>query len=127
VLKQTPVFWIWDKVEPITGFPAGTASDWSAAEQKELRDFLSDALDTKAKFLLTSRRDEQAWLGEMPRRVEAPPMPMQERLQRKRGLDHALLATLREGYVEPGGEAPTYVDYGPQAYARVRVRQSAAG
>jgi tetratricopeptide (TPR) repeat protein len=81
VLKQVPVLWIWDNVEPITGFPAGTPSEWSAAEQKELRDFLSDARDTKAKFLLTSRRDEQAWLGEIPRRVKVPPMPMQERLQ----------------------------------------------
>ncbi len=81
VLRQFPVLWIWDNVEPITGFPAGTPSDWSAAEQRELRDFLLEARETKAKFLLTSRRDEQAWLGEMPRRVEAPPMPMQERLQ----------------------------------------------
>ncbi len=81
VLGQIPVLWIWDNVEPISGFPAGTPSDWSAAEQQELRDFLADARETKAKFLLTSRRDEQAWLGEMPCRVMAPPMPMQERLQ----------------------------------------------
>ena len=76
VLRQIPVLWVWDNVEPITGFPAGTPSDWSEVEQKELRDFLSDARETKAKFLLTSRRDEQGWLGAMPRRVEAPPMPM---------------------------------------------------
>jgi tetratricopeptide (TPR) repeat protein len=81
VLRQIPVLWIWDNVEPITGFPAGTGSDWSAAEQRELRDFLSEARETKVKFLLTSRRDEQAWLGELPCRVAAPPMPMQERLQ----------------------------------------------
>jgi tetratricopeptide (TPR) repeat protein len=81
VLQQVPVLWIWDNVEPITGFPAGTASDWSATEQQELRAFLSAARDTKAKFLLTSRRDEAAWLGELPRRVEVPAMPMQERLQ----------------------------------------------
>ena len=81
VLRQVPVLWIWDNVEPITGFPVGTPSDLSEAEQKELCDFLADARETKAKFLLTSRRDEQAWLGETPRRVEAPPMPMQERLQ----------------------------------------------
>jgi hypothetical protein len=81
VLQQVPVLWIWDNVEPITGFPAGTASDWSAEEQRELRAFLSAARDTKAKFLLTSRRDEAAWLGELPRRVQLPAMPMQERLQ----------------------------------------------
>ena len=41
VLRRGPVLWIWDNVEPITGFPAGTQSDWSAAEQQELRDFIS--------------------------------------------------------------------------------------
>jgi hypothetical protein len=81
VLQQVPVLWIWDNVEPVTGFPAGTASEWSAAEQQELRAFLSAARETKAKFLLTSRRDEAAWLGELPRRVQVPGMPMQERLQ----------------------------------------------
>jgi tetratricopeptide (TPR) repeat protein len=81
VLQQVPVLWIWDNVEPVTGFPAGTASDWSIAEQQELRAFLSAARETKAKFLLTSRRDEAAWLGELPRRVLVPAMPMQERLQ----------------------------------------------
>jgi tetratricopeptide (TPR) repeat protein len=81
VLQQVPVLWIWDNVEPVTGFPAGTASDWSAAEQQELRAFLSAARETKAKFLLTSRRDEAAWLGELPRRVRVPAMPMQESLQ----------------------------------------------
>ena len=81
VLREVPVLWIWDNVEPVTGFPAGTPSDWNAAEQQELRTFLSEARETKAKFLLTSRRDEMAWLGELPRRVGVPDMPMQERLQ----------------------------------------------
>ncbi len=81
VLKKVPVLWIWDNVEPVTGFPAGTASEWSAAEQQELRAFLSAARETKAKFLLTSRRDEHAWLGDLARPVAVPPMPMQERLQ----------------------------------------------
>jgi tetratricopeptide (TPR) repeat protein len=81
ILSQIPVLWIWDNIEPVTGFPAGVKSDWNAAEQQELRAFLSAARDTKAKFLLTSRRDEQAWLGDLPCRVAVPPMPMQERLQ----------------------------------------------
>jgi tetratricopeptide (TPR) repeat protein len=81
VLRQVPVLWIWDNVEPITGFPAGTLSDWTADEQQKLRAFLSDSRDTKAKFLLASRREEQDWLGDLPRRVQVPPMPMQERLQ----------------------------------------------
>jgi tetratricopeptide (TPR) repeat protein len=81
VLAQVPVLWIWDNVEPVAGFPAGTASEWTEAEQQDLPDFLLAARGTKAKFLLTSRRDEQAWLGEIPRRVTVPPMPMQESLQ----------------------------------------------
>lgn len=86
VLKQIPVLWIWDNVEPVAGFPAGTASAWNAAEQKELKDFLSACRDTKAKVLLTSRRDEQAWLGDLAVRIHVPPMPMQERVQLARAL-----------------------------------------
>jgi tetratricopeptide (TPR) repeat protein len=81
VLQQVPVLWIWDNVEPVTGFPTGTVSDWSAGEQQELRTFLNAAHEIGAKFLLTSRRDEGAWLGDLPRRVEVPRMPMQECLQ----------------------------------------------
>lgn len=86
VLQQIPVLWIWDNVEPVAGFPAGTASAWNAAEQKELKAFLSACRDTKAKVLLTSRRDEQAWLGDLAVRIHVPPMPMQERVQLARAL-----------------------------------------
>lgn len=86
VLKQVPVLWIWDNVEPIAGFPTGTPSAWSAAEQQELVAFLRDARETRAKFLLTSRRDEASWLGDLPRRIVVPPMPMQERVQLARAL-----------------------------------------
>jgi tetratricopeptide (TPR) repeat protein len=81
VLRQVPVLWIWDHVALITDFPTGTASDWSVEQQQELRAFLSAARDTKAKFLLTSRRDEQTWLGDLPWRVPVQAMPMQERQQ----------------------------------------------
>lgn len=81
VLRQVPVLWIWDNVEPVAGFPSGAASAWSAEEQRELADFLRDAAGTRAKFLLTSRRDERAWLGDMPLRLALPPMPMRERRQ----------------------------------------------
>jgi hypothetical protein len=86
VLQQIPVLWIWDNVEPIAGFPTGTPSAWSAAEQKELVDFLRAAGQTKAKFLLTSRREERGWLDDLPRRLTLPPMPMQERVQLARAL-----------------------------------------
>jgi hypothetical protein len=86
VLRQVPVLWIWDNVEPVAGFPGGSASTWSADEQAALADFLRDAAGTRAKFLLTSRRDERGWLSDLPRRVPEPPMPMQERVQLARAL-----------------------------------------
>jgi len=42
---------------------------------------LRAAQDSKAKFLLTSRRDELAWLGNLPTRVKVPAMPYRERAQ----------------------------------------------
>jgi tetratricopeptide (TPR) repeat protein len=86
VLAQVPVLWIWDNVEPVTGFPAGTESAWSAKEQEELAAFLRAARGTKAKLLLTSRRDESAWLGNLPTRVPVKPMPLTESLQLARAL-----------------------------------------
>lgn len=86
VLALEPVLWIWDNVEPVSGFPAGATSAWSVAEQQELAAFLGEACGTKAKFLLTSRRDERGWLGDLPARVNLPPMPVEERVQFARRL-----------------------------------------
>jgi len=86
VLKQIPVLWIWDNVEPVAGFPAGTESAWNKKEQHELSNFLRSARDTQVKFLLTSRRDELSWLGNLPARIMVPPMPMQERVQLARAI-----------------------------------------
>ena len=77
LLRHVPVLWIWDNVEPVAGFPEGTPSLWTADEQRELADFLKLVkLDrsTKVKILLTSRRDEQRWLGGVPYRVKMPRM-----------------------------------------------------
>ncbi len=79
VMAQVPVLWIWDNLEPVTGFPAGAESAWSTAEQAELLAFLRAAKETRARFLLTSRRPETAWLGDLPTRIRVPPMPMAER------------------------------------------------
>ena len=94
VLAQVPVLWVWDNVEPVGGFPAGSVSAWSGDEQRELVDFLREARRTKAKLLLTSRREERAWLGDLPRRIAVPPMPMQERVQLARALAGKRGATL---------------------------------
>jgi len=73
---------------------------WSAEEQQELADFLRALRDTKAKMLLTSRRDEQGWLDSLPARIRVPPMPTRERRQLaealilRRGRDVRLLGVL---------------------------------
>nr|BFE72687.1 hypothetical protein GCM10020092_059880 [Actinoplanes digitatis] len=36
---------------------------------------------TRARVLLTSRRDERGWLGDLPTRIRLPRMPMRERIQ----------------------------------------------
>jgi tetratricopeptide (TPR) repeat protein len=87
LLAQVPVLWVWDNVEPVTGFPTGAPSAWTQAEQGEFAGFLRDlAQRTTAKVLLTSRRDERGWLGGMPARVRLPAMPMLERLQLAKAL-----------------------------------------
>jgi tetratricopeptide (TPR) repeat protein len=87
VLAQVPVLWVWDNIEPVAGFPPGTQSAWSTAEQHELLAFLRDlAGHTRCKVLLTSRRDEQGWLGDLPQRVALPAMPMLERLELARAI-----------------------------------------
>jgi hypothetical protein len=75
VLKQREVLWIWDGVDAVAG-----------EEQRALLDFLREARGTKARFLLTSRRDEHAWLGELPARIAVPPMPWQELVELARAL-----------------------------------------
>lgn len=86
VLSQVPVLWLWDNVEQVGGFPEGTPTAWSAADQRELAEFLRAGRETRAKFLLTSRRDERGWLGGLPARTTVPPMPMQERVQLARAI-----------------------------------------
>jgi hypothetical protein len=96
LLAQVPVLWVWDNVEPVTGFPPGTPSAWTQEEQDQIGGFLRDlAQNTLCKVLMTSRRDEQTWLGDFPVRVELPPMPMRERLQLARAL------AARHGHHDP--------------------------
>ena len=99
VLRQIPVLWIWDNVEPVAGFPAGTVSAWTPGEQDDLKDFLTQIkLDgaTKAKILLTSRRDEQAWLGGIPHRIAMPRMRDSDAARLALGLGEEKQITRRE-------------------------------
>ncbi len=76
-LRQIQLLWIWDNVESVAGFPHGSDSQWKANEQRELADFLKQLkLDkaSKVRLLLTSRRNEQEWLGGIPFRIPMPRM-----------------------------------------------------
>ncbi len=88
VMEQVPLLWIWDNLEPVPGFPEGAESAWSAAERAELLGFLRAAGRTRARFLLTSRRDERPWLADLPTRIAVPPMPMAERADFAEALAH---------------------------------------
>jgi tetratricopeptide (TPR) repeat protein len=101
ILRTFPILWIWDNVEPVAGFPEGTESQWTADEQRELRDFLQQlTLDTasKVKVLLTSRRDEAKWLGGIPHRIHMPRMRNSDaarlalKLGKERGLKRSEIA-----------------------------------
>lgn len=48
ILRTFPILWIWDNVEPVASFPEGTESQWTAAEQNDLRDFLHQIKEDKA-------------------------------------------------------------------------------
>ena len=82
ILTRVLVLWIWDNIEPVAGFPAGTPSAWTPDEQDDLVGLLRDlGQRTRCKVLLTSRRDESAWLGDLPAHVRLPRMPMRESVQ----------------------------------------------
>jgi tetratricopeptide (TPR) repeat protein len=79
VLRQVPVLWIWDNVELIAGFPRGSASDWTSEEQQELFEFLREARETGARFLITSRGIEEDWLGGDVEHILLPALAPAER------------------------------------------------
>ncbi len=102
LLRRFPVLWIWDNVELVAGFPQGRASEWTTEEQGRLRDFLHQIKEDNAsqvRVLLTSRRDEQSWLGDIPHRILMPRMSSIDsarlalRLGEERGLRPSQIAT----------------------------------
>lgn len=79
VLREHPAIWVWDNVELVGGFPPGAEPLWSGEERRFLADLLRDLAETRCKVLLTGRRTEEEWLGDIPCRIALPPMPMEER------------------------------------------------
>ncbi|MGA2827533.1 MAG: CHAT domain-containing protein [Streptosporangiaceae bacterium] len=78
IMRQVPLLWIWDDLGQVPGHP-GPLPDRTPAEGQELLSFLRSARDTKAKLLLLSRHNRQAWLGDLPTRLHLPPLPLVER------------------------------------------------
>lgn len=85
-LQQVPLLWVWDDVDAVAGVPGKPESAWTEREQAEVLEFLRAARETRARFLLTSRRDERAWLGDVPARVALPPMTARDAMQLVRAL-----------------------------------------
>ncbi|MBL7647574.1 MAG: CHAT domain-containing protein [Candidatus Hydrogenedentes bacterium] len=85
-LERVPILWIWDNIQPITGFPDESDTPWTLNERKEIADFLREANETSVKLLLTSRRKEWLLLGNLPQRIALPKMPMRERIQLTKAL-----------------------------------------
>ncbi len=78
LLRQIPLLWILDNLGQQPGHPS-RAPEPTPAGRQELLTLLRSARDTKAKLLLLSRDDQQAWLGDLPARLHLPPLPPAER------------------------------------------------
>ena len=86
VLEQIPVVWIWDSVDAISGSAGDSSPEWTAEERADLAEFLRQAAESQAKFLLTSRSPEDEWLGSLAVRIQLGPLPLWETLQLTRAL-----------------------------------------
>jgi tetratricopeptide (TPR) repeat protein len=80
LIELRPCLWIWDSVESVAGFPNASRSRWSKDEQRALYELLNEIGKTKAKVLLTSRRDEYEWLGGAVSRIQIQPMSIPDSL-----------------------------------------------
>jgi hypothetical protein len=80
LMRQIPVLWILDDLGQEPGHPS-QASEQAPGGRQELLTLLRSARNTKAKLLLISRDDQQAWLGDLPARLHLSPLPIQERNQ----------------------------------------------
>ena len=82
VMRRVPLLWIWDDLD----------QDPDPSRSRELLSLLHAARESRAKLLLVSRDDQQAWLGNLPVRLQLPPLPLVERnlLVRAIGIRHGV-------------------------------------
>lgn len=78
ILRQVPLLWIWDDLEPASG-PPDLGLDRPPPEWQELLSIVHAVRDTRAKLLLVSRHDQRGWLGDVPVRLQLPTLPSADR------------------------------------------------
>ena len=78
ILRQVPLLWIWDDLEPASG-PPDPGPGRPPPERQKLLSIVHSVRDTRAKLLLISRHDQRAWLGDVPVRLQLPPLLLAER------------------------------------------------
>ncbi|HEU4687958.1 MAG TPA: hypothetical protein VFS23_06350, partial [Vicinamibacterales bacterium] len=88
-IRSRHIIWVWDSVEPLTGFPLGEHAVASDADIHELKAFLAHAVESSVRFVLTSRRSEPELLGGLAAQ-EVGLMPMTE--DEERVVIHQVLA-----------------------------------
>jgi hypothetical protein len=78
IMRQVRLLWVWDDLGQVPGHP-NRALDRTPDGPQDMLSLLGSARETKARLLLISRHDQQAWLGDLPARLQLPPLPPAER------------------------------------------------
>ena len=63
LLRENPCHLIWDNFETVSGYPEGTEPLSTEKERAELAEFLQALRGSKSRVLITTRKQEEKWLG----------------------------------------------------------------
>jgi hypothetical protein len=62
-LRENPCLLIWDNFEPVAGYPVGATPLASDQEGEKLSRFLKSLRGGRSRVLITTRKEEEDWLG----------------------------------------------------------------
>lgn len=79
LLRHQEILWIWDNVESIGGFPEAADSPYTPDERAEIVEFLTAAVDSRVRFVLTSRRAEDPLFGVLAHPIAVRGLAEQDR------------------------------------------------